>query len=87
MLCKEHLCSLYCSHDVWIAKSRTEGPRFVCCTGENKKYNILLELPLVSYRKRWEDNVKWNLSKIDSLELLQGHGFYSRVLNFQVLLP
>jgi hypothetical protein len=88
MLCKEDFCSLDSSHDVWIAKSRTGGPRFVWCTGENKKYKILMELPLGSYRKRWEDNVKWDLSKIVMIiELLQGNGFYSRVLNFQVLLP
>jgi hypothetical protein len=60
MLCKEDFCSLYCSHDVWIAKSRTGGPRFVYCTGENKKYRTLVELPLGeeplgSHRKRWED--------------------------------
>lgn len=30
-------------------------------------------------------NVKLDLSKI--MELLQGHAFYSMVLNFQVILP
>jgi hypothetical protein len=40
---------------------------------------------LEAIEKDGKINVKLDLSKI--MEPLQGHGFYSRVLNFQVLLP
>lgn len=49
-------------------------------------WSCLLERSrLEAIEKDGKINVKLDLSKI--MEPLQGHGFYSRVLNFQVLLP
>jgi hypothetical protein len=69
MLHKEDFCSLYCSHAVWVAKSRTRGPGFVFGLGKTRSIEFLVGLPLGkeplgSHRKRGGDNVKLDLSEI-----------------------
>jgi hypothetical protein len=80
--------AVYCSHAVWVAKSRTRGPGFVFVLGKTRTTESLVDLPLershLEATEREKIMLNWILAKyiVRIIELLK-----IRVLNFQILLP